>query len=150
MPKAATPTSPPLDDPRVRVDRYVVTPTGYDDMVHSDKPMWTLAVVDGGRWGWSVRRGAVDSPFAMNRKGEWICESRGSGHNKHRRFSLEDALALALKHVDTHLLNGCTAAQASAWVAARRAKQQADLKQQERATEQTTTTEETPTTEQAS
>lgn len=114
----------PLDDPRVHTDRYLVRPSGYDDMVHSDRAFWCLSVVDGHQWGWSVRRGSADSPYAMNRKGEWVLESRGSARNKARRWPLEEALGLALKHVDTLTLNGHTAAQASAEVAARLAERQ--------------------------
>lgn len=60
--------------------------------------------------------------MAMNRRGEWIVESRGSGHNKARRWSLDEALRIAIEHVDTHRLNGCTAAEASEEVAARLAR----------------------------
>jgi hypothetical protein len=109
----------PLDDPRVKVDRYLVCPTGYDGFVNSDKDAWTLAVVDGHAWGWSVRRGSLAGGPAMNRKGEWIFESRGSGHNKARRWALDEALSLALQYVDSHRINGHTAAEASASVAAR-------------------------------
>ena len=109
-----------LDDPRVQPDEYVVYPTGYDEMVNSDKDSWCLTVQNGHSWGWSVRRGrGMSGPMAMNRKGQWIVESRGSGRNKPRRWPLEEALRIALEHVDTHTLNGHTAQQASDWVAAR-------------------------------
>lgn len=111
----------PTPDPRVKADRYMVYPTGYEAMVHSDKIMWCLSVVDGHGWGWAVKRAAIEGGPAMNRSGEWIYESRGSGRNKARRWSLEEALAIALQHVDTHTINGHTAAQASASVAARKA-----------------------------
>lgn len=123
-PAAAGADTSPVDDPRVHPDRYVVRPTGYDDMVHADRMYWCLSVVNGHEWGWSVRRGPGDSHYAMNRKGEWIIESRGSARNKARRWPLEEALALALKYVDTVTLNGRTAAQASAEIAARIAEQQ--------------------------
>jgi hypothetical protein len=112
----------PLDDPRVTIDSYVIRPTGYDEMVHSDKDMWCLAVTNGHAWGWSIRRAGVNSHSAMNRHGEWIYESRGSGHNKARRWDLNEALTIALRHVDTHMINGRTAAEASAEVAARLAR----------------------------
>ena len=112
----------PLDNPRVQPDSYVVYPEGYDEFVNSDKPYWCLSVVNGHAWGWSIRRGMGGSgPMSMNRKGEWIIESRGSGRNKPRRWSLEEALTIALEHADTHVLNGCTARQASEYVAARMA-----------------------------
>jgi hypothetical protein len=105
--------------PRVEVDRYVVYPTGYDELVHDDKASWCLTVVNGHAYGWRITRGrATDSVLAMNRAGEWVAESRGSGHNKARRWPLEEALRIAARHVDTHRINGMTAVEASAWVAA--------------------------------
>ena len=115
-----------LDNPRVQPDSYVVYPEGYDDFVNSDKSYWCLSVVNGHAWGWSVRRGiGMSGGPAMNRKGEWIFESRGSGRNKPRRWTLEEALEIALAHVDTHILNGHTAAEASAWVASRQREREA-------------------------
>jgi hypothetical protein len=111
-----------LDDPRVSADVYVVRPTCYDEMINTDRDYWCLSVVNGHAWGWSVRRGVgMSGGPAMNRKDEWVYESRGSGRNKPRRWPLEEALTIALQHVDTHKLNGCTAAEASEWVRARRA-----------------------------
>ena len=116
----------PLDDPRVTVDAYVVRPTGYDDLVHSDKDRHCLSVVNGHAYGWSIRQGVgVSSSYAMNRKGEWIYESRGSGRNKPRRWPLEEALRIALAHVDTAKMNGMTAQESSDWVAARIAAREA-------------------------
>ena len=118
--------SSPLDDPRVAVDAYTVRPTGYDDLAHSDKDAWCLSVINGHAWGWSIRRGVgTGGGMAMNRKGEWIFESRGSGRNKPRRYPLDEALRLALKHVDRHKINGHNAREASEWVAARKAKETA-------------------------
>jgi hypothetical protein len=108
-----------MGDPRFHADRYVVYPTGYEEFVNSDKFYWCLVVTDGHKWGWSVRRGGMDGGAAMNRKGEWVYESRGSGHNKARRWTLAEALTIALKYVDTHTINGHTAAEASKSVAAR-------------------------------
>ena len=113
----------PLQDPRVEPQVYVVRPTGYDELVNSDKDAWCLTVVNGHAYGWSIRRGMATSGFAMNRKGEWVLERRGSAQNRVRRWPLEEALKLALRHVDTHQLNGHTAAEASAAVAARQAAQ---------------------------
>ena len=109
----------PRDDPRVAVDTYVVRPTGYDEFVNSDRYMWCLEVTDGHAHGWSVRRAFLSGSPAMNRHGQWIYETQGSGRNKPRRWPLEEALRIALAHVDTHRINGCTAAEASAHVAAR-------------------------------
>lgn len=113
----------PMDDPRVTVESYIIRPTGYDDMVHTDKYLWCLEVTDGHEWGWAVRRHG-STWQAMNRKGEWIAESRGSGHNKFRRWNLDMALRIALENVDKQRLNGLTAAEASAAVAARLAEQE--------------------------
>jgi hypothetical protein len=89
-------------------------------MVHTDKDAWCLTVQNGHAWGWSIRRGiGMSGPMAMNRKGEWIVESRGSGNNKPRRWPLDEALRIALQHVDTLRLNGATAQQASDEIAAR-------------------------------
>jgi hypothetical protein len=113
------PTPEPLADPRVHVDSYIVRPTGYDDLVQSDKDGWCLAVTNGHAWGWSVRRASFSGGPAMNRSGEWIYETRGSGRNKPRRYSLDEALRIALEHVDTHRINGYTAVEASDEVARR-------------------------------
>lgn len=110
----------PLDDPRVQVDSYVVYPTGYADLVHSDKDAWCLTVTNGHAYGWSIRRGlSMTGPMAMNRHGKWIMESRGSDRNKPRRWSLEEALTIALRHVDTQRIARRTAQEASDEVAAR-------------------------------
>lgn len=111
----------PLLDPRVAPDSFVVYPTGYDEFVNSDKHSWCLTVRNGHAWGWWIDRGMGMSGggFAMNRRGQWILESRGNRGNKARRWPLEEALRIALEHVDTHKLNGVTAAEASADVAAR-------------------------------
>jgi hypothetical protein len=115
-------TANPLDDPRVEADVYIVRPTGYDDLVHTDKDAWCLSVANGHAWGWSIRPGiGMSGSKAMNRQGEWIYELRGSGRNKPRRWTLDEALRIALDHVDTHRINGDTAREASEHVAARKA-----------------------------
>lgn len=103
--------SDPLADPRVCVDEYIVKPSCYDDLPEYERLRFCLVVTNGHKWGWSVRMGAgmSGSPYAMNRKGKMIYESRGHGGNKHRRYPLEEALALALKHVDTMKVNMRTA-----------------------------------------
>lgn len=108
-----------LSDPRVQPDAYIVYPTGYDDFVNSDKDAWTLTVMNGHAWGWSIRRGMSATGMALNRRGEWIYEQRASKANKARRWPLDEALRIALLHVDHLKLNGHTAAEASASVAAR-------------------------------
>lgn len=102
-----------LDDPRVKPTSYIVYPTDYDLIPYSDKDAWALTVTDGHAWGWSIRPGiGVSSSVALNRKGERIFESRGSGHNKARRWPLEEALRIALDLVDhKHTVMGRTAAQ---------------------------------------
>jgi len=112
-----------INDPRIVVQTYAVLPTGYDEMVHADKDSWCLVVTNGHRWGWSISRGIgmTSGGVMMNRKGKFILESRGSGHNKARRYPLDEALEIALKYVDSITLNGHTAVQASENVAARKA-----------------------------
>lgn len=100
--------------PRVAADSYVIYPSCYDQMGNSDRDMFCLSVTNGHAWGWSVRQHGFSGQRAMNRNGEWIYESRGSGHNKARRWTLNEALAIALEHVDTHLINGSTAADCAA------------------------------------
>jgi hypothetical protein len=112
-----------MPEPRVEVDRYIVYPSNYDTLVHSDKDSWCLSVTNGHAYGWRITQGrGMDSMRAMNRKGQWIVESRGSLANKPRRYTLDEALAIAKRYVDTHRINGMTASEASADVAARLAK----------------------------
>lgn len=102
----------PLDDPRVHPDSYVIYPTGYDAMVHGDKFMWVLTVNNGHKDGWYIARGfSKSTDIVMNRKGEWKWHQ--AMNRSKWRYPLEDALQIALDHVDTHVLNGHTAQQAS-------------------------------------
>jgi hypothetical protein len=102
----------PLDDPRVQPDSFVVYPTDYDLIPYSDKEQWALTVTNGHAWGWSIRPGiGMTGPVVLNRKGERIIESRGSGRNKPRRWPLEEALQIALSIVDTHKVAGRSAAE---------------------------------------
>lgn len=103
-----------LADPRVQADTYVIYPTCWDEMGNSDRDLFCLSVTNGHAWGWSIRRGMSHGPLAMNRSGQWIAESRGSGHNKARRWPLAEALTIALAHVDTQRINGSTAAEVAA------------------------------------
>lgn len=102
------------DDPRVAIDSYVVRPSCYDQMGNSDRDMSCLSVTNGHAWGWSIRRHGLSGSQALNRKGEWVFESRGSGHNKARRWPLEEALGIALQHIDTMKINGSTPADCAA------------------------------------
>lgn len=102
----------PFDDPRVQPDVYLVRPTGYDEVDMTDKYHWQLHVTNGHAFGWSVRRYRED-PYAMNRKGKFIQESRGHRGNRYRRYPLEEALQLALKHVDSLTVMNLTLAQAA-------------------------------------
>lgn len=97
-----------LSDPRVAVDSYIVYPTGYEDAELFDKDLFKLVVSNGHLWGWSIRQRFASSPYALNKKGKWIYESRGSQSNRFRRYSLEAALTLALKYVDDLKINGLT------------------------------------------
>lgn len=104
-----------LADPRVQPDSFVVYPTDYELIPYSDKESWVLTVVNGHAYGWSIRPGiGIGSSVALNRKGERIFESRGSGHNKARRWPLEEAIAIALQIVDKHKVAGMSAAEAVA------------------------------------
>lgn len=102
--------------PHSEPDSYVVYPTGYDDCESDEKIRWCLTVKNGHAFGWSVRRsGWADERQAMNRKGEFIYEQRGHKQNESRRYSLEEALALAEKHVDKQRLQSMTFAEFAAW-----------------------------------
>ena len=104
-----------LDDPRVKPDSFVVYPTDYDLIPYSDKDSWVLTVTNGHAYGWSIRPGiGASGSVALNRKGEQVFERRGSGHNKARRWPLEEALRIALSIVDTHKVAGMSAAEAVA------------------------------------
>ncbi len=105
-----------LADPRVQPDSFVVYPTDYDLIPYSDRESWALTVTNGHAYGWSIRPGigGHGGSVALNRKGERIIESRGSGHNKARRWPLEEALRIALSIVDTHKVIGMSAAEAVA------------------------------------
>lgn len=104
-----------LADPRVQPDSFVVYPTDYDLIPYSDKESWALTVTNGHAYGWSIRPGiGVSGSQALNRKGERIFERRGSGHNKARRWPLDEALRIALSIVDHHKVAGISAAEAVA------------------------------------
>lgn len=101
---------------------YTVYPTGYAEMVHSDKHTWTLRVElrDHDHDRWSV----VGSVGALSRGGAWDYEplpsSRTERWLKSHRFTLGEALRRAERVVDELKVNMMTAQEASDWVAARR------------------------------
>lgn len=104
-----------LSDPRVRPDSFVVYPTDYDLIPYADRESWALTVTNGHAYGWSIRPGiGAAGSVALNRKGERIFERRGSGHNKARRWPLDEALRIALSIVDRHKVAGISAADAIA------------------------------------
>lgn len=78
---------------------YEVYPTNYGQIPFSDKESFTY-VRNGHAWGWSVRDFSGGQGRAMNRKGEFIHETRGNKGNRFRRYSLEEALELAQIWVD--------------------------------------------------
>lgn len=114
----------PEDNDRIRVSTYTVVPTGYDQMVQADKNSWALFVVDGGsQYGWAIRRGSPATGSCMNTNGRFVPEPLPSGRSQEwlerHRWTLPEALQLALAHVDQLELNGHTAAQASRLIAGR-------------------------------
>lgn len=105
----------PEDDPRVEVDSYVIFPDRYADIPYGDREDWVVTVVNGHLNGWSIRRGlgATHSTMAMNGDGTWTPESR-HGDNSSRRWTRDEALAIALLNVNTHKVQGLSAAEAVA------------------------------------
>ena len=102
-----------------RAVEYVVEPTGYDKLVHSDKHLWTLHVCDRGA-GWAV----VHIGRCLNKDGEWEYESIPSERSdeflaRTRWKHADDALKAAHDRVDGWKVNGLTAQEASDDVAAR-------------------------------
>lgn len=93
---------------RVSPHSYLVRPTRVDELPDDEQDVFDLLVVDGRSCGWAIRRRSIDSLWAMNRRGEWIRESRGSGLNRPRRWPLPEALTIALAHVDTQRFMGRT------------------------------------------
>lgn len=96
--------------PVVAALEYVVYPSRFARIPFADRDSWCLYVFDGG-WGWSVRNFPGGQGSAMNRRGEFIHERRGHKGNQRRRYSLDEALALARRYVDHHKRNGRTAAE---------------------------------------
>jgi hypothetical protein len=108
-----------------RPTTYTVYPTGYADLVNSDKHMWTVTI--------EQRTHALDGTDTwaichigrcLNHDGEWEYESIPSERAddflvRCRWTSYREALAAATPIVDTLRLNGCTAQEASDDVAAR-------------------------------
>lgn len=109
----------PADDPRVHVDSYVIYPDRFADIPYSDREDWVVTVINGHAEGrtatWSIRRGlgAAYGTRAMNGDGTWEIESR-HGDNTSRRWTRDEALAIALLNVNTHKVQGLSAAEAIA------------------------------------
>ncbi len=105
----------------VRPSQFIVTPTGYDDMVNSDRYIWTLTidVVDSEQDRWAVKQRGFRlsrstsefdyEPLPSSRESDWIAD---------HSFTLDEAKAAALELVDDVVVNGLTAQEASDWVAA--------------------------------
>ena len=93
---------------RIEPLEYEVYPADYDRVPFSDKERLVLYVRNGHAWGWSVRDFSGGQGRAMNRKGEFIYESRGHGGNRFRRYPLDEALALAEKWVERRKFLGKT------------------------------------------
>jgi hypothetical protein len=89
--------------PRHEITRYEVYPDGYDESTIVDKRNWILYVErreqENGEYLWKVSRSPGGGGFVLTRKGKWIYDQRLQ--LRWTRHSLEDALALADKHVDT-------------------------------------------------
>lgn len=109
-----------IADPRVFADVYQIYPSCHPEIGLEAAHDWSVAVVNGYKWGWSMRRGHPDSSFALNSEGEFVCEGRRSEDNANRRWPLEEALALALKFVDERVVAGHTAQQWADKLAARK------------------------------
>lgn len=102
-----------------RVTTWTVYPDRYDEYTFSDKCTWTLTVEERGEPeddSWAVKKmGSV-----LNREGEWEYEPSPSNRDDEFfarcRFTEAEALRLAKVAVNTVVWNGCTIAQAQAFV----------------------------------
>lgn len=102
-----------MREPQVQV--YRIEPDCYDELPDHEKPGFCLYVVNGmSEYGWSVRIGATNANFVMNRHGQHRYDSRR--YIRHWRFPLEEALAIAQKHVNGTLRNRWTAQQFVDWL----------------------------------
>lgn len=109
----------PVDDPRVYAQSFMVRPSCFEDMGRFDKDYWCLVVGDSGPDGWWVRRHGARDGRSMSRTGHFVLETPGQGRNRERRWPLEQALQIALDHVDSIKVRGLTAAEAATRHAAR-------------------------------
>lgn len=108
---------PGTAEDRVMPDSFVVYPTDYHLIPYSDRDNWALTVENGHTWGWRIVPGIGRSGGSqvLNRAGECVFEVRADEANRDRRWSMAEALAIALDVVDTkHAVQGMTAAQAVA------------------------------------
>lgn len=91
---------------------YRVEPSGYADMIHSNKDLWCLFIVqERNATEWVVRLGGITSPTMLTREGDLVFDD--APFRRRRRFSLKRALELAEAHVDTLKPRGHTAQEAS-------------------------------------
>lgn len=109
----------PVDDLRVHAQSFTVRPACFEEMGRFDKDAWCLVVGDGGTDGWWVRRHGARDGRSMSRAGHFVRETPGPGRNRDRRWPLEQALQIALEHVDSIRVHGLTAAEAATRHAAR-------------------------------
>lgn len=108
--------------PDIRPSQYLVAPTGYDELVHTDKDAWrlTIVLVDSENDRWGVKRFS----YRLNRNTmEWSYEpipsERTDQWREDHQFTYEEAANAALALVDDLVVNGMTAQEASDYVAAR-------------------------------
>ena len=103
--------------------QYTVYPDGYDSFVNTDKGIWALTVmrVSRDRDLWMVKAMGA----ALGRQGQRgeipLNSSRTKRWESAYWFTMQEAMGLARRHVNTHQINMHTARQASEWVAARNA-----------------------------
>lgn len=95
----------------IEATAYVVYPTGYDPTAESQRlnvREWTLTLERKAPGQWAVCRAGR----CMNRRGGWAWESLPSSRTdrfkRAYRFDLDEAQALALKHIDTLTCMGVT------------------------------------------
>jgi len=102
-----------MSDPQVFPVGYVVLPSCWGQMGNSDRWMWALNIEcrdwDSGMWAvtWLSACLSIDGtwdeePIPSGRTKKWL---------KTHRFPLADAISLAVRTVDSHVVSGCTARQ---------------------------------------
>lgn len=120
-PHEATHLPTAAQDPRVTVGSYVVHPTGYDEMVNPRKSQWRLVVAPDGDGTWCITPGYSSYRAKLTAAGAWVSDHGPAGRKPKLSWPLEQALAIALRRVDTHLWMDSTAFEADAIYRAHRA-----------------------------